>query len=130
MKLRFFNSILDFYASNFGHKITIYVTYRLGSIRRSRHRLRSKHARISEEPAEVHEVGNSNKIPEAGAMTDGSKRRHEAVEEAGTEETETEDESFSYISESGNSPPIFPIFPSGLPQTFRWSDDWKTINID
>ena len=33
----------------------------------------SKHARISEEPAEVHEVGNSNKIPDTGAMTDGSK---------------------------------------------------------
>ena len=78
----------------------------------------------------MHEVGNSNKIPDAGAMTDGSKRRHEAVEEAGTEETETEDESFSYISESGNSPPIFPIFPSGLPQTFPSSDDWKTINLD
>ena len=62
-------------------------------------------------------------------MTDGSKRRHEAVEETGTEEVETDDD-FSYISESGNSPPIFPIFPSGLPQTFRWSDDWKTINID
>ena len=89
----------------------------------------SKHARISEEPVEVHEVGNSNKIPDTGAMTDGSKRRHEAVEETGTEEVETDDD-FSYISESGNSPPIFPIFPSGLPQTFRWSDDWKTINID
>ena len=63
-------------------------------------------------------------------MTDGSpKRRHEAVEETGGE-TETDEDSFSYISENGNSPPIFPIVPSGLPQTFRWADDWKTINID
>ena len=35
--------------------------------------------RISEEPAEVVEA-NSNKMHDNGAMTDGSKRRHEAVE--------------------------------------------------
>ena len=39
----------------------------------------SKCARISEEPPEIVEA-NSNKIPDNGAMTDGSKRRHEAVE--------------------------------------------------
>ena len=85
----------------------------------------AKQAKISENPPEVHEVGNSNKMTEHGAMTDGSKRRHEAVEVESSS-----DEEFSYISESGNSPPYFPEFPAGLPQTFRWSDDWKTINID
>ena len=39
----------------------------------------SKCARISEEPPEIVE-GNSNKMHDNGAMTDGSKRRHEAVE--------------------------------------------------
>ena len=35
----------------------------------------AKQAKISENPPEVHEVGNSNKMTEQGAMTDGSKRR-------------------------------------------------------
>ena len=49
----------------------------------------AKQARISEEPAEVHEVGNSsNKISDSGAMTDGSKRRHEAVDDGVDEETD------------------------------------------
>ena len=90
----------------------------------------AKQARISEEPVEVHEVGNSsNKISDTGAMTDGSKRRHEAVDE-NLDEGETDEDSFSYISETGDSPPLFPVSPAGLPQTFRWSNDWKTIHID
>ena len=57
-------------------------------------------------------------------MTDGSKRRHEAVDD-GVDEEETDEESFSYVSKSGNSPPNFPVSPAGLPQTFRWSDAWE-----
>ena len=68
----------------------------------------TKCARISEEPPEVAEP-NSNKIPDAGAMTDGSKRRHEAVMSA----SDSEDGlgSYSFISDTGDSPPIFPCFP-------------------
>ena len=82
----------------------------------------SKCARISEEPPDVVEP-NSNKIPDAGAMTDGSKRRHEAVMSA----SDSEDGlgSYSFISDTGDSPPLFPSFPTGLPGTHKWGSNWE-----
>ena len=75
----------------------------------------SKCARISEEPPEVVE-GNSNKMHDAGAMTDGSKRRHEAVESnSDAESASSVIGSFSFISDTGDSPPMFPIVQAGLP---------------
>ena len=77
----------------------------------------SKCARISEEPAEVVEA-NSNKMHDNGAMTDGSKRRHEAVESASDGESASSViGSFSFISDTGDSPPLFPAVRSGLPAT-------------
>ena len=71
----------------------------------------SKCARISEEPAEVVEA-NSNKMHDNGAMTDGSKRRHEAVESASDGESASSViGSFSFISDTGDSPPLFPAVP-------------------
>jgi len=68
----------------------------------------SKCARISEEPAEVVEA-NSNKMHDNGAMTDGSKRRHEAVESnLDAESVSSVIGSFSFISDTGDSPPLFP----------------------
>ena len=90
----------------------------------------SKCARISEEPAEVVE-GNSNKMHDAGAMTDGSKRRHEAVESnSDAESASSVMGSFSFISDTGDSPPMFPVVQSGLPPTHKWCDDWVEATID
>ena len=90
----------------------------------------SKCARISEEPAEVFEA-NSNKIHDAGAMTDGSKRRHEAVESASDGESASSViGSFSFISDTGDSPPLFPVLQSGLPATHKWDDNWVEATID
>ena len=79
----------------------------------------TKCARISEEPPEVAEQ-KSNKMPD-GAMTDGSKRRHEAVMSA----SDSEDGlgSYSFISDTGDSPPLFPSFPTGLPGTRKWGNN-------
>ena len=64
----------------------------------------SKCARISEEPPEIVE-GNSNKMHDNGAMTDGSKRRHEAVESnSDAESASSVLGSFSFISDTGDSP--------------------------
>ena len=90
----------------------------------------SKCARISEEPAEVFEA-NSNKMHDAGAMTDGSKRRHEAVESASDGESASSViGSFSFISDTGDSPPLFPVLQSGLPATHKWDDNWVEATID
>ena len=64
----------------------------------------------------------TNKMPD-GAMTDGSKRRHEAVMSA----SDSEDGlgSYSFISDTGDSPPLFPCFPTGLPGTHKWGDNWE-----
>ena len=88
----------------------------------------TKCARMSEEPPEVAEQ-NSNKIPDAGAMTVGSKRRHEAVMSA----SDSEDGigSYSFISDTGDSPPLFPCVATGLPGTHKWGDDWEAdINYE
>ena len=93
-----------------------------------------KCVRISEE-TEVQEEGNSqnssNKMHEGGAMNDSSKRRHEAMVQTASD---SEDEgSFSVITAgTGDSPPIFPNLPYGLPSTFKWKDDWEhpTAEID
>jgi hypothetical protein len=86
----------------------------------------SKCARISEEPPEVVEP-NSNKMTD-GAMTDGSKRRHEAVMSA----SDSEDGlgSYSFISDTGDSPPLFPSFPTGLPGTHKWADNWEDADVN
>ena len=91
----------------------------------------SKCARISEEPAEVVEA-NSNKMHDNGAMTDGSKRRHEAVESASDGESASSViGSFSFISDTGDSPPLFPAVRSGLPATQKWDDKWEaTIDCE
>ena len=90
----------------------------------------SKCARISEEPPEVVE-GNSNKMHDAGAMTDGSKRRHEAVESNSDAESASRVMgSFSFISDTGDSPPLFPVLQTGLPPTHKWCDDWVEATID
>ena len=88
----------------------------------------TKSARMSEEPPEVAEQ-NSSKIPDAGAMTVGSKRRHEAVMSA----SDSEDGigSYSFISDTGDSPPLFPCVATGLPGTHKWGDDWEAdINYE
>ena len=89
--------------------------------------------RISEEP-DVQEDSNSqnssNKMPEGGAMNDSSKRRHEAMVQTASD---TEDEgSYSVVTGAGDSPPVFPSLPYGLPATFKWKDDWEhpTAEID
>jgi len=75
--------------------------------------------RISEEPAEVVEA-NSNKMHDNGAMTDGSKRRPEAVESASDGESASSVMgSYSFISDTGDSPPLFPAVHSGLPATHK-----------
>ena len=75
--------------------------------------------RISEEPAEVVEA-NSNKMHDNGAMTDGSKRRPEAVESASDGESASSVMgSYSFISDTGGSPPLFPAVHSGLPATHK-----------
>ena len=86
----------------------------------------TKCARISEEPPDVVEP-NSNKMPD-GAMTDGSKRRHEAVMSA----SDSEDGigSYSFISDTGDSPPLFPSFPTGLPGTHKWADNWQDADVN
>ena len=85
----------------------------------------SKFARIAEEPAEVVEA-NSNKMHDNGAMTDGSKRRHEAVESASDGESASSViGSYSFISDTGDSPPLFPAVQSGLPATHKWDDKWE-----
>ena len=90
----------------------------------------SKCARISEDPAEVVEA-NSNKMHDNGAMTDGSKRRHEAVESASDGESASSlMGSFSFISDTGDSPPLFPMVQSGLPATHKWDDNWVEATID
>ena len=90
----------------------------------------SKCARISEEPPEVVE-GNSNKMHDNGAMTDGSKRRHEAVESnSDAESASSVLGSFSFISDTGDSPPLFPKVQSGLPATHKWDENWKDATID
>ena len=64
----------------------------------------SKCARISEEPPEIVE-GNSNKMHDNGAMTDGSKRRHEAVESnSDAESASSVLGSFSFISDTTATP--------------------------
>ena len=90
----------------------------------------SKCARISEEPAEVVEA-NSNKMHDNGAMTDGSKRRHEAVESnSDAESASSVIGSFSFISDTGDSPPLFPAVQSGLPATHKWDENWVDATID
>ena len=90
----------------------------------------SKCARISEEPAEVVEA-NSNKMHDNGAMTDGSKRRHEAVESTSDAESASSViGSYSFISDTGDSPPLFPVLQSGLPATHKWDDHWVEATID
>ena len=90
----------------------------------------SKCARISEEPAEVVEA-NSNKMHDNGAMTDGSKRRHEAVESnSDAESASSVIGSFSFISDTGDSPPLFPVLQSGLPATYKWDENWVDATID
>ena len=86
----------------------------------------TKCACISEEPPDVVEP-NSNKMPD-GAMTDGSKRRHEAVMSA----SDSEDGlgSYSFISDTGDSPPLFPSFPTGLPGTHKWADNWEDADVN
>ena len=70
---------------------------------------------------------NSNKMSD-GAMTDGSKRRHEAVMSA----SDSEDGigSYSFISDTGDSPPLFPSFPTGLPGTHKWADNWQDADVN
>ena len=90
----------------------------------------SKCARISEEPPEVVE-GNSNKMHDNGAMTDGSKRRHEAVESnSDAESASSVIGSFSFIPDTGDSPPLFPAVQSGLPATHKWAENWIDATID
>ena len=39
--------------------------------------------------------------------------------------------SYSFISDTGDSPPLFPIVQSGLPATHMWDDKWEaTINYE
>ena len=89
--------------------------------------------RISEEP-DAQDDGNSqnavNKMPESGAMTDGSKRRHEAMVQTASDSED--DGGFSLVTGTGDSPQIFPCLPHGLPPTFTWKDDWDhpTAEID
>ena len=72
--------------------------------------------RISEEPAEVVEA-NSNKMHDTGAMTDGSKRRHEAVESnSDAESASSVIGSFSFISDTGDSRPLFSAVQSDCRQ--------------
>ena len=81
----------------------------------------AKCVRIEEVPEtqdDQNSQNSANKMPESGAMTDGSKRRHEAVSDS------EDDGSFSVVTETGNSPPIFPSLPYGLPSTFKWKDSW------
>ena len=91
----------------------------------------TKCARISEEPPEVAEP-NSNKIPDAGAMTDGSKRRHKAVGSASdSEDASSVLGSYSFISDAGDSPPLFPCVATGLPGTHKWDYNWEAdINYE
>ena len=47
--------------------------------------------------------------------------------------SDSEDEgSFSVVTGTGDSPPIFPCLPYGLPSTFKWKDSWEhpTAEID
>ena len=56
----------------------------------------------------VHAKTLSNKMPDSGAMTDGSKRRHEAVQSASdSEDASSVIGSYSFISDTGDSPPWF-----------------------
>eukprot|EP00435_Cladocopium_sp_Y103_P069393 s111_g33.t1 len=93
----------------------------------------AKVARISEEPASVVEpspvnstestAGNSNESAGTAAMTDASKRRIDAVDRA------YEDDEFSIVSETEDSPPWYPNYPGGLPSTFKWGSDWDKPEI-
>ena len=66
-----------------------------------------------------------------GAMTDGSKRRHEAVESnSDAESASSVIGSFSFISDTGDSPPLFPAVQSGLPATHKWDENWVDATID
>ena len=60
-----------------------------------------------------------------GAMTDGSKRRHEAVETS----YEWDDDDFSLVGteETMDSPPEFAHYAGGFPDTFGWiaCGDWS-----
>eukprot|EP00435_Cladocopium_sp_Y103_P001925 s410_g1.t1 len=70
----------------------------------------------------------SNASASAGAlMTDASKRRFEAMEEA--LDRAYEDDEFSVVSETETSPPCFPNYPAGMPGTFRWGDNWEKEEI-
>ena len=83
-----------------------------------------------EEPAEIVEA-NSNKMHDSGAMTDGSKRRHEAVESASDAESASSViGSYSFICDTGDSPPLFPVVQSGLPATHKWDENWVEATID
>ena len=64
-------------------------------------------------------------------MTDGSKRRHEAVESnSDAESASSVIGSFSFISDTGDSPPLFPVLQSGLPATHKWDDNRVEATVD
>ena len=85
-----------------------------------------KRVRIDEVPEtqdDPNSQNSSNKMPESGAMTDGSKRRHEAMVPIASDSED--DGSFSVVTGTGDPPPIFPSLPYGLPSTFKWKDSWE-----
>ena len=64
-------------------------------------------------------------------LTDGSKRRHEAVESnSDAESASSVIGSFSFIPDTGDSPPLFPAVQSGLPATHKWAENWIDATID
>eukprot|EP00435_Cladocopium_sp_Y103_P063576 s899_g25.t1 len=93
---------------------------------KSKAKAAGKIARINEE-VEVVSPSASVDSSATAAMTDGSKRRYEAMEKA--LDRAYEDDEFSIVSETEFSPPSFPSYQAGLPDTFSWGPNWNDNEV-
>eukprot|EP00435_Cladocopium_sp_Y103_P038134 s2311_g10.t1 len=96
---------------------------------KSKAKAAGKIARISEEVEVVETAASPSASVEsnATAMTDASKRRYDAMEAA--VDRAYEDDEFSIVSETEFSPPSFPTYQAGLPDTFSWGPNWNDNEV-
>eukprot|EP00435_Cladocopium_sp_Y103_P074807 s45_g51.t1 len=96
---------------------------------KSKAKAAGKIARISEEVEVVETAASPSTSVEsnATAMTDASKRRFDAMEDA--LDRAYEDDEFSIVSETEFSPPSFPSYQAGLPSTFSWGPNWNDNEV-
>eukprot|EP00435_Cladocopium_sp_Y103_P010612 s55_g2.t1 len=96
---------------------------------KSKAKAAGKIARISEEVevAEIAASPSASADSNATAMTDASKRRYDAMEAA--VDRAYEDDEFSIVSETEFSPPSFPTYQAGLPDTFSWGANWNDNEV-